>query len=192
MRKLLSLIVAFSVFVSCDKIENVGICNSDNVVFVATTEGTASNMETKTYLDENIKLLWHAQDELTIFGSTLNEKFQFDGETGDNSGTFTKIETGSFGSGNPIGRNYAIYPYHKDNKIENDESYLSIPFPAVQYYAEGSIGRGANISIAVTDNLSGRFLSFKNACSFYRMVIYGVNEDYIRSVEIKGRNDSST
>ncbi len=191
LKRLIVLFLLVSAFAGCSKYELIdNSANKDElVVFEATIENCVVDKKTKTYIDENKKILWHKKDELTIFGSTLNEKFQFDGETGDNSGTFTKVDTGNYGSGNTINRNYAIYPYDKNNKIENDESFLTVSFPKIQYYSENSIGRGTNVAVAVTDDLNDKFLSFKNACSYLCFSMYaGISEDYIRTIEIEGRN----
>lgn len=186
--KLYTCILLIFIVSACSKYEYSTNPDNGPVIFEAVSEDMNLSTKTKTYLDENKKILWHSKDELSLFTTTLNEKFIFDGETGDNSGTFTKEDTGDFGSGNTINRNYAIYPYNKSCKIENDESFLTIPVPSTQYYSMGSIGQGANIAVAVTDNLSDRLLSFKNVCSYFCISMYGVNEDYIRSVEIKGRS----
>lgn len=190
MKRILFILgIAIICFASCSKLENLEKNIVENPKFIAYVDNEiGSDENTKTYLDKNMKILWHAQDELSIFSSTLNEKFQFDGQTGDNSGTFTKIGTGDFGSGNQINRNYAIYPFNKSCRIENDESFLTLVIPSTQYYAEGSIGKGANIAVAVTNDLNDRLLTFKNVCGFYRLLMCGVSEDYIKSIEIVGRN----
>ena len=89
MMKNLPLLIFLFILAGCSKFEIVSNdMISSSEPFIAVMENAMPSDNTKTYLDENIKLLWHGDDELTIFGSTLNERYEFDGETGDNSGTF--------------------------------------------------------------------------------------------------------
>lgn len=174
---------------SCSKYEEDRVIINKSQSFVATYESVASEVVTKTYLDANIKLLWHADDEVSIFTSTLNEKYSFNGKTGDNSGTFSKVITGDFGAGNQINRNYAIYPYDESNRIENDESFLTASLNATQNYALGSVGKGANIAVAVTKNTDDFLLKFLNAGALIRARIYGETKEPIESIVLKGKNN---
>ena len=137
-------------------------------------------------MDEKVRLLWTEGDLLTIFTSTLNRKYQFDGETGDNSGTFSEIATSQFGTGNSISANYAVYPYSSSNKISNDE-VITLSLPATQQYAEGSFGQDANTMVAVTSGPNDYFLPFKNIGGFLRLRLYGEGIT-VKSIELKGNN----
>ena len=142
--------------------------------------------DTRTFVDEKVRLLWTEGDLLTIFTSTLNRKYQFDGETGDNSGTFSEIATSQFGTGNSISANYAVYPYSSSNKISNDE-VITLSLPATQQYAENSFGQDANTMVAVTSGPNDYFLPFKNVGGFLRLRLYGEGVT-VRSIELKGNN----
>ena len=62
-------------------------------VFYASLE--SYEPDTKVYLDENIKILWDAEDQISIFNKTShNQQYKFLGETGENSGTFKKLADG--------------------------------------------------------------------------------------------------
>ncbi len=142
--------------------------------------------DTRTFVDEKVRLLWTEGDLLTIFTSTLNRKYQFDGETGDNSGTFSEITTSQFGTGNSISANYAVYPYSSSNKINNDE-VITLSLPATQQYAENSFGQDANTMVAVTSGPNDYFLPFKNVGGFLRLRLYGEGVT-VKSIELKGNN----
>ena len=175
--------------ISCSESEDYISGSSASTKYTATFDTILPESGiTKTYFDKNIKILWHAEDELSIFSSTLNEKYAFDGETGDNSGTFSKIYTGNYGAGNEIPAAYAVYPYDKNNKIENDVSFVSVPLYATQTYAKGSIGRNANIAVAVTTSLDDYLLKFKNVCSYVCIRIYG-KQSSIATVVLQGKNN---
>ena len=50
---------------------------------------------TRTYIGEGNNLRWHEDDRLTVFyGNTLNQQYRFNGQTGDNSGTFSHVPDG--------------------------------------------------------------------------------------------------
>ena len=137
--------------------------------------GTFEDTETRTYLDNLIRLRWNAEDKITIFeGTTRNKQYVFLGETGDNSGDFEYVKAG-FGTGNSINRHYAIYPYNSTTKLHED-GYITYTFPSTQNYAEGSVGLGANPMVAITANLDDYDLIFKNVGAFLYLKLYGAQQ----------------
>lgn len=135
--------------------------------------GVIPDTDTRTYVDENVRLRWHAGDQLTLFvGTTLNKKFQFDGETGDNAGYFSDISTPAFGAGNAVDRHYAVYPYDSTIKLSEDGE-LTVNFPSEQIYAEKSFGQGANIMVAATADTNDYDLMFCNVGSYLRVRLWG-------------------
>lgn len=143
--------------------------------------------DTRTFVDEKVRLLWTEGDLISIFTNTLNQKYEFDGETGDNSGTFTPISSGQFGSGSSLSvdANYAVYPYNQSTKISYDGE-LSIELPAMQAYAEDSFGVNANTMVAVTQSQNDNFLSFKNLGGFLKLQLYG--DVTVKSIHLEGNN----
>lgn len=166
-------------------------CHSDDV-YTPTNKATRfhaiiEDASTRTFVDENIRLRWTAEDLITLFeGTTRNKKYKFLGETGDNAGDFEDITTG-FGSGNDVNRYYALYPYASTTKLHED-GYITYILPAEQTYAENSFGLGANPMVAVTEDKNDYDLSFKNVCGYLRLYLYG-DDVTIKSITIKG-NDS--
>ena len=148
--------------------------------------------DTRTYLVDEKYIRWHEGDQLTIFnGTTLNKQYEFDGKTGANSGTFSFINNEQFGSGADLEdvRNYAIYPYQKSTTILEDGT-ITYELPVMQYYAENSFGRGANVAIAVTSNKNDNELSFKNACGYIRFKLYGNGDEVVRRVVLTAAEDT--
>lgn len=148
---------------------------------------TFESDDTRTFVDEKVRLLWTEGDLISIFTTTLNQKYEFDGETGDNSGTFTPISSGQFGSGSSLSvdANYAVYPYNQSTKISYDGE-LSIELPATQAYAEDSFGVNANTMVAVTQSQNDNFLSFKNLGGFLKLQLYG--DVAVKSIHLEGNN----
>ena len=155
----------------------------DPIVFTASLEQRTS----RTYIEDGKYLRWNTGDQITLFiGSTLNWRYQFDGETGDNAGTFSMVEP-PFGTGNKLDKHYAVYPYHAGIKI-SEAGVITTTIPAEQHFAENSFGLGANTMVAVTKDLEDSYLGFKNVGGYIRLQFYG--EDVtIKSLCLKGNAD---
>ena len=181
MRKLISLI-AGCLMVACNTAEDFDTVISNSKRFHA----TFADEDTRTFVDEKIRLRWTEGDLISLFeGTTRNKQYKFLGETGDNAGDFEDITTG-FGSGNDIDRYYAIYPYSSSTKLHED-GYITYTFPEEQAYAENSFGLGANPMVAVTSDLNDFDLCFRNAAGYLRLYLYG-NNTTIKSIKIEGNN----
>lgn len=159
--------------VSCSTpIDEVGVTSDVHPIFHATLE---SSDDSKTFLDENIRLRWTADDRITLFeGTTRNKQYKFMGETGDNAGDFEYVKAG-FGTGNAIDRYYALYPYASSTKLHED-GYITYTFPTTQTYVKGSVGLGANAMVAVTADLDDYDLAFRNVGSFLLVKLYGTDQ----------------
>lgn len=170
---------------SCATDEDFIIPTSTPDTFYASIEAP----ETRTYADEDGKLLWTANDQITIFkGNTTPLTFQFTGETGQNYGGFNNItpESGDeFVTSNPLNANYAIYPSVANTTISN-AGVINFTIPATQNYAENSFGLGANVMVAVTEDKSDNNLSFKNLGGYFEFSLYG--DVTVKSIEFKGNN----
>lgn len=143
--------------------------------------------DTRTYVEEGNLLRWNAGDQITIFDSnTLNQQYKFDGETGDNGGTFSKVSS-AFGTGNDLNCHYAVYPYNKDIKI-TETGVITANLPAEQSYAENSFGLGANTMVAVTKDVDDTFLKFRNVGGYLKLQLYGDNVT-VKSITLTGNNN---
>ena len=143
--------------------------------------------ETRTYVEDGILLRWTSGDQISLFdGNTLNRQYKFDGETGDNSGTFSIVST-PYGSYNDLTANYAVYPYASDTKIA-ESGVMTVTLPAEQAYAENSFGASDNTMVAVTENTEDTFLKFKNVCGYLKLQLYG-NDVIVKSITLTGNNN---
>ena len=160
---------------------------AEDIVFYADLE-SYSDPETRVYLDENIKILWDEADLISIFNkSTLNQKFMFDGETGENAGTFHWVRDDYFGAGNDLDYIYSVYPYQESATISN-AGILTLTLPAEQTYREKSFGPGANTMVSVTE---GNLLKFKNVGGYLALKFYGGDSDNtvsVTSITLAGNN----
>lgn len=143
--------------------------------------------ETRTYIEEGNLLRWNAGDQVSLFdGNTLNRQYKFDGETGDNAGTFS-IVSKPFGTGNDLNCHYAVYPYSSDVKI-TENGVITATLPANQNYKENSFGLGANTMVAVTKDLDDTFLKFSNTGGYLKLQLYG-NDIRVKSITLTGNNN---
>ena len=108
MKKILSSVFMLTILVSgCsqDDVLKNNLTTSNSLKFIASFESN----ESRTYVEEGNLLRWTAGDQISLFeGSTLNSKYQFDGETGDNGGSFTKVGN-SFSTGNLLNKHILLY-----------------------------------------------------------------------------------
>lgn len=187
MKRILLLASALLLLSACtdelDQMINGSRSARQATVFQTSTEVPASP-ETKVYADENMKVLWNADDRISIFNkTTLNSQYVFTGDDGDTAGGFEEVQSGGFFTGNPLDYVYAAYPYSTSNKISNSGSFL-MELPAEQAYKEKSFGIGANTMVAITD---GSFLAFKNVGGYLSLRLYG-DDVFVSRITIKGNN----
>jgi len=174
MKRILLWGLAALALVSCqnkemDSVDEATFVPNGYEVFYAETE-SGDSAETKVYADQNLKVLWEAEDRITIFNQySYNRAYTFQGETGDNSGSFRAEPVEDFVTGNPLPYIYAVYPYQESNRITN-QSVLQLEMPAVQSYAENSFGRGANVMVSVTND---NYLLFRNVGGYLGVKLYG-------------------
>ena len=159
---------------------NLGILASD-VVF---TGSFHQEDNTRVYLDSNQDMFWHEDDLVSIFTSTINQQYRFTGKTGNTVGDFEFV-SGSSSTGGTIARNYAVYPYNAATTLTTD-GQLTLELPAVQQYAAGTFGKGANSMVAVTESLSSQNLSFRNLCGYVVVKLYG--SATVKRMELRGNN----
>lgn len=136
----------------------------------AAVEGCDQPM-TKVYADTGLKVLWNADDRISMFDkTTYNYQYKFLGNDGDASGEFEKLPASGFITGNNVNYYFAIYPYNKKNKLNNDGTYFTVTLPAEQTWKANSFGVGANTMVAASED---KMLLFKNVGGYLSLRLYG-------------------
>lgn len=144
--------------------------------------------QTRTYVENGAYLRWHEADAISAFvGNTGNNKYIFNGATGDNSGTFSLDSLTDPQTGEPIDRIYAVYPYSSTNVLSTD-GVVTLSYPSSQTYLENSFGRDASVMVAATASTSDTFLSFKNGCGWLCLKLYNINGANLSSITLEGNN----
>ncbi len=189
MNRLISFVAMLLLIASCtSEIDQVnshsrGKPSDEKTVFFASTENTSSP-ETKVYADENLKVLWNADDRISIFDfTTYNSQFAFTGDDGDTAGGFEEIPASGYITGDDVSYAYAVYPYNKATKLRRS-GVLTMTLPAEQYYKENSFGIGANTMVAVTED---NFLAFKNVGGYLSLRLYG-DDVAVSQITLQGNN----
>ena len=138
--------------------------------FYATMERTDS----RTYVDGQIRMRWHADDRITIFKEeTYNREYKFTGKTGANAGGFAQVSVDDeFYYAPKVDANYAVYPHSTDTELDETDCFFTLTMPAEQTYAENSFGLNANTMVAISETGN---LMFKNVGAFLRVRLYGEN-----------------
>ena len=137
-------------------------------VFYADLSASADS-QTKVYIDEAYKTRWNAGDLISIFQTTANDCFEFQGNDGARSGSFSEVEQGN--AGDDLDYIYAVYPYSANNSITTS-GVLTVELPSSQSYVYKSYGLGANIMVCKTE---GEQLFFKTVGGFLVIKLYGTN-----------------
>ena len=147
-----------------------------------------SSLDTKVYADEDLSLLWDANDLIAVYDKyTYGFQYKFTGEQGSTSGKFVlDEEEDGFIVGDDIDFVCAVYPYDAARRI--DDSQLTLTLPAAQSYLAGSFGRGANTMVSCGDDTQK--LSFKNVCGYLAFKLYGEGVS-VSSITLKGNNSES-
>ena len=150
---------------------------------------TIESSNTKTYIDDQIRLRWTAQDCITLFEeSTYAREYIFTGETGDNAGGFTqKSIDDKYFTEVQVPFTYAVYPHSSEIRLDETDCFLTVTMPSEQTYVENSFGLGANMMVAVSETNQ---LHFKNVGSFLRVRLYSENAT-ISSITITSMGEES-
>lgn len=189
-KKLFPLAALLLLVASCtnaiDNVENLRLragADSNLPVFYATIEGSG-NAATKVFADDQLRVLWNADDRITVFNKySYGYEYSFTGQDGDNAGEFAAVPNNSVVTGNALDHVYAVYPHNSATKISND-GVITATLPSQQAYKANSFGIGANTMMSVTDDTQ---LRFKNVGGYLSFKFYGNNVS-VKRITLKGNN----
>ncbi|MBR1962678.1 MAG: leucine-rich repeat domain-containing protein [Alistipes sp.] len=180
--------VALVFAVGCSKSDKDEVLLSQTQIETA-TEGeknylyaTIEDEESRTFVNENQTICWHAEDAVSAFcNTTTNAKYTFLGEDGDKGGMFYGSSTG----GDWLEYFYALYPYNTEATMIVDGD-ITTTLPYLQGYIKDSFGKGANTMVAVVQDGTKK-LVFNNLCGYLKIKLYG-NNVKIKSLVLQGNN----
>ena len=188
MRRILTMILAATVCVACmeTSIDENSNVNGGKKYLYATFEE-----DTRVELNENMKNVWTAGDQIVRYGTDTFDVWTFDGETGDRNGRF--VEYGEFNTtlGYDFGDlYYALYSYHNYVGVgfyNTGEPAIFFNVQGTQKYKKGTYDPESNIMFGVSDN--GTNFSFRNLMSYLRLSITG--DKVVSHITLKGNNNEN-
>ena len=173
---LFTLVVAMFAACTSNMTDEQAVC-----IDMATPEtliGTFEGDEMRIQLD-NGKSVWTADDLVSVFYlSNANQKWQYQGETGERTGNLKQVEAGS--ATETMKRVVVVYPYNENYYTYNVKGWL----PAEQTYLADSYGLNGNIMISQSEYNQ---FSLKNVCGWLKLQLTG-NGEKVQSISLKGNN----
>ena len=190
MKKIAFICTTAAIICSCSQIAEIHVDDLNQAtdlpdviyasVLAESNQDSDTDPETRTYVQDDRRILWHNGDEISYFAKdTHNAKYRFDGIDGTASAEFTKVAgTGNLSS-NVVKYTHAVYPYQAEAAYlrSEDKESVSVIYPEVQNYAPNSFGKGANImyALGVNEGEADTDLYFRNACGYLIIKLYGTD-----------------
>ncbi len=138
--------------------------------------------DTRVQLGENGAPVWNDGDLVSVFyRSNSNDKYRFQGETGDTSGSLKLISSGTptVGLDNVV----AVYPYSDNYLVSLFSGNIRAMLPNSQTYLKDSFGIGS--SIMVSSSRTGS-IYLKNVCGWLKLQFAG--SGVIRRIVLRGND----
>lgn len=188
MKRLIYLFSAVAIlFSGCDKVEEkpesgqeVGGSTTEikalpEFIYASVTDEQGAN--TRTFVDENKKVLWQNGDAVSYFyGSTHNARYTYNGEDGKSSVELSIDNDKKGTTGDLLMKSHAVYPYNENITAEyvaaDGKDKINLTFPTTQQYGVNSFGKNANVMVAVGKNNTDDDLYFRNACGYLVIKLY--------------------
>ncbi len=118
----------------------------------------ARTVAVKSFLDENINILWNSGDALSVFDGAENKEFTTEDEGAE----------ARFNYYGPLSKDksfYALYPYDEAASVAGN--VISTTIPTTQIAVAGSFAKGANLAVGYATY--GRMVYFKNALAYAKV-----------------------
>ena len=138
--------------------------------------------ETRTFVGpDGHKVLWHNGDAISFFaGRYHNAKYAYYGEDGIEVAELLKDEDYSGDTGIALTKSLAVYPYNENTTVDKTSDgvdRIHLTYPSTQKHGANSFGKNANIMVAVGNNDRDENLSFRNACGYFVLKLFGKESD---------------
>ena len=182
MKRLFMLLCAVVAFAACEQVF-IDVANdvaeSDRSLSVS-FEGD----DTRVQLNEAQKTVWTEGDLLSVFyRSTVNEKWQFMGKTGDRTGDIVPVDN----SVNPPATHnhvVVVYPYNEDYFYNTETYNIEASIPAVQHYLKDSYGTNGTLMVSSSEFNK---VSLKSVCGWLKLQLTGEGE-VVKSITLRGND----
>ena len=156
----------------------------EEVIYATIEDGEQTRVE----LNANKQTVWTKGDQIVRFGDNVYDVWKFNGNTGDRSGSFSKVKDWSSSQKYTYdGKYYAIYPYTNFYSLGTFTSgsvagYFEV-FPE-QTYHYNSYDPNSNVMLGVGE--SGTEFRFQNLMGYLRLSLTG--DKCVKSITFEGND----
>lgn len=189
-RTIFSLAVVAVTTLSCSK--DAPVQNGHFNVVDAVSASSFSDCEpawSRTYIDfGEVKHFWSEGDAIAVFsGNSAGVKFVLDEGAYSSQGRFVSR---SLLSDSTV--YYAVYPFSAASKcsFSPEGDVIGVEYPSSLVFnqddPDNMYAGGANLMAACSCD---RMFSFKNLCSYVELMIYGSEDDALKSIAVTGKNN---
>ena len=200
MKKLFYLFLTLFALVGCENIDEFDQNLSGNpeaselpqtlYASILNEEDAQDSLQTRTYLNNNKKVVWHADDEISFFVSNTHGRYKSEGADGAAHVTFDLVSETTVNVANPPKYSLAVYPYDETFTCERegDQDKIHVTYPATQTYAGNSFAKGTHlmVSAGTIPGKADNNLQFRNACGYLVLKLYG-NNTKVKSIALSSR-----
>lgn len=186
---MITMILAATMCVACMDAHIDEVTNAkSSVKHIYATIVAPEEDGTRVELNDKLQTTWTEDDEIVVFNNGLAQFWQFDGNTGDRSGSFAyELDINPADENINFDRYYALV-YHENMYYPSYYGDFSPAFfihmPHVQNYKQNSYGLNTNVMLGTSDD--GTNYEFKNLFGYLRLGITG--DKSVKEINIKGHN----
>lgn len=200
MKKLFYLFLTLFALVGCENIDEFDQNLSGNpeaselpqtlYASILNEEDAQDSLQTRTFLNSNKKVVWHADDEISFFVNNTHGRYKSEGADGAAHVTFDLVSETTVNVANPPKYSLAVYPYDETITCERegDQDKLHVTYPATQTYAGNGFAKGTHlmVSAGTIPDKADNNLQFRNACGYLVLKLYG-NNTKVKSIALSSR-----
>ena len=184
MKKLLHFIFVAMMVAACSQDVIVEVQNP-TADLTRTINVSLEGEDTRIQLNDELKTVWTKDDLVSVFyRSTVNEQWQFQGETGDRSGDIMPVDS-SINPPATTNHIVVVYPYNEGYFYNSETRNVQASLPAEQTYLKDSYGLNGNIMISSSEYNQ---ISLKSVCGWLKLQLTGSGEK-VQSITLRGNDD---
>lgn len=184
MKKLLHFIFVAMMVAACSQDVIVEVQNP-TADLTRTINVSFEGEDTRIQLNDELKTVWTKDDLVSVFyRSTVNEQWQFQGETGDRSGDIMPVDS-SINPPATTNHIVVVYPYNEGYFYNSETRNVQASLPAEQTYLKDSYGLNGNIMISSSEYNQ---ISLKSVCGWLKLQLTGSGEK-VQSITLRGNDD---
>ncbi len=183
MKRFFTFVLATLAFAACTQNEFEEHTADRNDIPGSITVGFEGG-DTRVQLNDIRKTVWNTGDEVSVFyRSDINQKWAFQGETGDRTGELKLVE--GEGGEQTMDKTVVVYPYNANYQIDINDGGVETSLAGTQKYKERSYGEDGNIMVAESS-----FTQFilRSVVGWLRVELTGEGKS-VSSITVRGNND---